>query len=97
MFDNGLARGWSRVVEIGPNGEVTPLAEEIRGERFFTRSRGSVERLPNQNLLISVSAEGRVVEVDPEGRVVWEWWSPVDRDEGRRSTLVRARLARSAE
>ena len=37
---------------------------------------GSVQRLPNANTLIVESDNGRVFEVDTEGTVVWEFFSP---------------------
>ena len=77
LFDNGLARGWSRVIEVDPR--TGKIVWEYRGdpsESFFTRSRGACQCLANGNTLITESARGRVFEVTPSGRVVWEFFNP---------------------
>jgi hypothetical protein len=43
---------------------------------LFSKTLGSVQRLPNGNTLISESENGRAVEVTREGRVVWEFCNP---------------------
>ncbi len=77
IYDNGYLqgnnRGFSRVIELDP------LTEEIVWEyradppaSFFSPSRGSAERLSNGNHLIAESDSGRLFEVAPDGRIVWE-------------------------
>lgn len=90
LFDNGLGRGWSRVIE------VDPLTRKIEWEykadppeAFYTASRGSCQRLPNGNTLISESDRGRSFEVTPEGEIVWEFRNPHLDARGRRATMVR--------
>ena len=93
LFDNGIARGWSRVVELDP--ARRRIAWEYRAptpREFFTLSRGSNQRLPNGNTLIAQSDAGRAFEVTAEGRIVWEFWEPVRQREGR-ARLDRARQA----
>jgi hypothetical protein len=58
-------------------------------ESFFTRSRGSAQRLPNGNTLLAESRAGRAIEVGPDGDVVWEWLCPYLTPEGERYTIVR--------
>ncbi|MBK8979380.1 MAG: hypothetical protein IPM29_26070 [Planctomycetes bacterium] len=72
---NGLLRGGSRIVRIRPHtGEFervhpkTPTAMP-----FFTRIGGKVQTLPNGDLLVTEAQGARVFEVDPEGRLVWQW------------------------
>ena len=43
---------------------------------FFTHFTGGAERLPNGNTLITEGASGRLFEVTPANRVVWEYISP---------------------
>lgn len=77
LFDNGLGRGWSRAIEIDPLSEK--IVWEYRGsppESFYTASKGSAQRLPNGNTLLAESDEGRAIEVDRDGRVVWEYVCP---------------------
>lgn len=77
VFDNGLGRGWSRVVEIDP------LAREIVWEyrapepaSFYSRTRGASQRLSGGNTLVTESDSGRAFEVTREGDVVWEFLNP---------------------
>jgi outer membrane protein assembly factor BamB len=90
IFDNGLGRGWSRVVELDPRkGEVVWEYKAEEPKDFYTASRGSSQRLANGNTLIAESDRGRAFEVTPQGEVVWSWINP-DRDErGRVTTVVR--------
>jgi len=90
IFDNGKDRNWSRIIELNP------LTEEIVWEysanprtSFFTSSRGSVQRLPNGNTLITESEKGKVFEVTREGEIVWEWYNPEFDEESRRRMTYR--------
>jgi hypothetical protein len=77
LFDNGMNRGYSRLVKMNPaTGTVTWTYEgHPRGE-FFTAERGFCQPLPNGNLLVTISGKGRVIELNAEGRVVWEFYDP---------------------
>ena len=90
IFDNGLARGWSRVIELDPRSKA--IVWEYRAadlESFYTASRGGSQRLANGNTLITESGAGRAFEVTPDGDVVWEYWVPSDSNRRRRSTIIR--------
>lgn len=90
IFDNGLRRGWSRVIELDPVTErIVWQYRATPPESFYSASRGSSQRLPNGNTLIAESDRGRVFEVTPEGEIVWTWLNPARDEEGRLSTLVR--------
>ena len=39
-------------------------------------TKGSNQRLPNGNTVVTESEKGRIVEVTREGRVVWEYVNP---------------------
>jgi hypothetical protein len=43
---------------------------------FFTTVAGTQQVLPNGNLLVTSSEGGRVFEITPEKRVVWQWVPP---------------------
>lgn len=89
IFDNGLGRDWSRVIELDPlRREIVWSYRAPHPYDFYTRGRGSNQRLPNGNTLITESDTGRVFEVTPDGEVVWEYFSPHFRNE-KRATLVR--------
>lgn len=89
IFDNGVRRKYSRVVELDPLAE-TIVWEYIADppKSFFSRRKGSRQRLPNGNTLICESDRGRAFEVTPEGGVVWEWLNPIPRSR-RREYLYR--------
>lgn len=97
VFDNGLGRRWSRIVELDPIAReiVWEYAAPKNRADFYTRGRGSNQRLPNGNTLICESDEGRAFEVTPEGHVVWEYMSPHFVGQ-RRATFVRCYRIESA-
>ena len=90
IFDNGLKRKWSRVIEVDPatNEIVWSYTAPNKGD-FFTLSRGSNQRLPNGNTLITSSEQAAVFEVTPEGEVVWRWRLPLAEGEKRLPSLIR--------
>ena len=64
----------SRIVEINPEN----MAEEwvfrgLKDKGFRSIARGSQQRLPNGNTLITESHRGRLLEVSREGKVAWEY------------------------
>jgi outer membrane protein assembly factor BamB len=90
LFDNGVRRQWSRVIELNP------LTKEIVWEYkaptpsdFFTGARGANQRLPNGNTLITESNEGRAFEVTPGGDIVWEFFVPHIGSQGHRQIIIR--------
>jgi hypothetical protein len=78
LFDNtGIDRDHSRALEIVPrDGAVTWKYGGTPEEPLFSRTLGSVQRLPNGDTLITESERGRALEVTPDKRVVWEYRSP---------------------
>ncbi|HEX9801308.1 MAG TPA: arylsulfotransferase family protein [Thermoanaerobaculia bacterium] len=95
VFDNGVKRRFSRVLELDPAREriVWSYPADPAGE-FFSAWRGSAQRLPNGNTLICESETGRALEVTSEGRIVWEFWNPDLRDGKRRRMYRFLRLER---
>lgn len=94
LFDNGLVRGWSRVLEVDPR--TNEIAWEYKAPNprdFYTKSKGSCQRLPNGNTLIANSDNARAFEVTPAGEVVWEWvcpyWLLTSDGQNERATIVR--------
>ena len=78
VFDNlGAARDRSRALEVDPlTGRIVWQFGGGRDVDLFSKTLGSVQRLPNGNTLISESENGRAVEVTREGRTVWEFYNP---------------------
>lgn len=69
----------SRIIrQTAPDGEVQVAFAGGKEAPFFTDLLGSHEWLDNGNLLIAEGRGGRAFEVDPEGRLVWEFYNIVD-------------------
>jgi hypothetical protein len=93
LFDNGTEQTGSRVVELDP--VSARVVWSYAADGFFSPTRGSVQRLPNGNTLITESDPGYVFEVDPDGDIVWKFGNPDLDDEGRRGAIWRmTRFAR---
>ena len=91
VFDNGLGRGWSRVIELDPtSGKIVWQYKADPPDAFFSSHKGSAQRLPNGNTLISESARGRIFEITSDGEIVWEFFCPHRTPDGERATIVRA-------
>jgi Arylsulfotransferase (ASST) len=77
-FANG---GRSRVLEFDPvTYEVTRRYGSTAEEQLFSPWAGSQQQLPNGNVLITEATKGRLVEVTPQGDVVWEYFSEMAED-----------------
>jgi hypothetical protein len=78
IFDNGIRKGFSRIVEVDPlAGGIVWEYRDAPSETFFSRSRGAAQRLPNGNTLVTESDRGRAFEVTLSGKIVWEYYAPV--------------------
>ncbi len=79
VFDNNRVRGeatgeGSRIIAFQPHTDsVDVLFQPAHLDRFYTHERGKWQQLENGNMLLTEAATGRVVEVSPDGRAVWEW------------------------
>ena len=89
VFDNGVVRGYSRVVEVNPlSGTIEWEYIATPPPAFYSPSKGSAERLPNGNTLICEGDKGRAFEVTPQGEPVWDWLNP-NLEAGRRVQVYR--------
>lgn len=90
VFDNGLYRKWSRVIQVDPlSGRIVWEYQAPRQKDFYTPSKGSSQRLSNGNTLIANSDNGEAFEVDPNGAVVWKYVNPLRSGQQERATIVR--------
>ena len=92
IFDNGLGRDWSRVVEVDPRQEQ--IVWEYRApnpEDFYSATRGGSQRLSNGNTLITESDDGVVFEVTADGDIVWRFQNPTLSKDREPSVIVRMR------
>lgn len=77
LFDNRGLGGHSRLLEIDPL--TGRLGWSWRGDppvAFSSSLAGTVSRLPGGNTLVTESVPGRAFELDPGGRVVWDFRTP---------------------
>lgn len=92
-FNNGPNRFYSSVEIISPpvnaNGSYNlttnaygPLAPDITytstpQTAFFSRIMGSAQIMPNGNLFIGSSLQGRTMEINPANEIIWDYKSPI--------------------
>ncbi len=84
LFDNnvdgtkkGTMLGGSRIVALQPHTDSTEvLFPTSQSDLFYTETQGKWQMLENGNMLLAETAAGRVVEVGPQGRTVWEFVEP---------------------
>ena len=73
-FTHGEMLGGSRIVKIRPHDDSVRIKFPTQeSDAFYTTVQGKWQELGNGNMLLTESAAGRAVEVDSEGRTVWEW------------------------
>jgi hypothetical protein len=89
VFDNGLDRGYSRLVRVDPRTrEITWTYGTKREEAFYSSERGYCQPLPNGNILVTSSAKGQAFELTADGQIVWEFFHP-DRAGDERRAIYR--------
>jgi hypothetical protein len=84
LFDNnvdgtkkGKMLGGSRIVSFQPHTDSTRVRFPTpKSDLFYTETQGKWQDLKNGNMLLAETAAGRVVEVGPDGRSVWEFVEP---------------------
>ncbi len=92
VFDNGLGRQWSRIIELDPQTrEIVWQYQSPDRKDFYTATRGTSQRLPNGNTLITESNKGRAFEVMPSGQVVWDFNTPHMDSKNHRANIIRMR------
>jgi hypothetical protein len=67
----------SAVVRYDPaKRKVSWLYPGQPGKKLDSAYHASLEELPNANLLVTEAMEGRICELTPDRKVVWDWRSP---------------------
>lgn len=91
IFDNGPHRGYSRIIELNPTSrEIVWEYQAPSPDDFFSSTRGSSQRLPNGNTLITESDRGRAFEVNRDGKIVWEFYNPhINEEKNEREAFYR--------
>ena len=92
LFDNLgalMSRGRSRVLEVLPTtGAVVWSYGGTDDDPLDCEIRGGAQRLIGGNTLISESTAGRILEVTPDGSVVWEYVNPLVAVENSRKLIA---------
>ena len=87
IFDNGPHRDYSRVVEMDPlTDKVVWEFKDNPSQNMHAKYLSGQQRLPNGNTFICAGGmdDGRLLEVTPDGEVVWDFRNPwADRAKGR--------------
>jgi hypothetical protein len=103
LYDNLGSAAGTRVIEYDPKTQAIPWTYQSKQSgRFFAATRGSCQRLGNGNTLIVEPGRGRIFEVTPEKKVVWECFCPEPGSShragiSRRATLPSARRFASGQ
>lgn len=91
IYDNGTSRRYTRILELNPITEE--IVWEYRAnppESFFSPTRGSNQRLPNGNVFIADSDNGRLFEITSVGEIVFQFMNPDFTQAGKRMPLYRS-------
>ena len=93
LFDNGQRRRRSRVLEV--DAARRRIVWQYTAPDFYTAIRGAVQKLPNGNVLATLSDSGHAVELTRDGDKVWEFWNPdVHKEQDRSERAIIYRLTR---
>jgi hypothetical protein len=86
VFDNGMMRGYSRLVRMDPRTRaITWTYEGSPRDSFFSSERGFIQPLPNGNLQVTLSGKGRALEMTMDGHLVWDFLHPEMQGDERRA------------
>jgi len=66
-------QGPCRAVEVNRKGEIVRAIKLTTTEEGFHRQVRNIHKLPGGNILAAHEGEGAIREVDPDGKVVWEY------------------------
>jgi hypothetical protein len=83
LFDNSGNPRWSRGFILDPKGGAPRWTFSGSPQRpFKSGTLGTIQVLPNRNVLLTESDGGRAIELTREGEVVWEMYNPHRAGEG---------------
>ena len=77
VYNNNSLRGRSDILSIDPATDEVTRVFTSEGSDFYSGTQGKHQKLPNGNYLITVPAEGRVIELNSNGDLVFEYTNTV--------------------
>jgi hypothetical protein len=74
IFNNNAYSGQSSILRVNPTtNQIMVAFEGSSASPFYTRTQGKHQYLKNGSILITEAQRGAVIEVDKNGKVVWEY------------------------
>lgn len=90
ILDNNMNRAISRITSIMPEKYTKKVIYDGKEERFYTEHQGKHAILPDGNILIVSSQQGRVFEVTPDDDVVFDFLNHYDKKAHERLVITAA-------
>ena len=78
ILNNNMHRDFSSIVEVDPKTYQSKVLLDGKKYNFYTYIQGKHQTLPNGGILITSPQQGRVFEVDGNGKVVFEFLNVYD-------------------
>lgn len=73
IYNNNFGRGRSGIMWTDPATGESGWRFMTPDSKFYSESQGKMQRLPNGAYLITVRDEGRVIELDADGNLIFEY------------------------
>jgi hypothetical protein len=73
IFDNNMNRGHSNIVELWPTTYKSKILLAGSKYDFYSSIRGKHQLLPNGDILVTSTQQGRVFEVDQDGKITFDF------------------------
>ena len=73
VFNNNTGRSLSNIVFVDPNPMMVNVSPSEVSKESYSPEMGKHQILPNENILITVPHEGRVLEIKQSGELVFEF------------------------
>ncbi len=80
IFNNNTNRSYSNIMELDPVTMKHRVLLDGADYQLYTKTRGTHQYLPGGGLLITSPQQGRVLEVDSEGNVLFEFLNIYGKD-----------------
>ncbi|WP_232831454.1 arylsulfotransferase family protein [Peristeroidobacter agariperforans] len=72
VYDNRMDQVYSRIVRVNPSTRETQVLFDGQSHDFYSRIRGKHQVTGSGNVLMAIPQQGRALEIDARGRVVFE-------------------------